>query len=115
MSRIRLNNYLDSLHRQIDRSVANIKDRTAAGSLQPENFDAEADNRYNYSRVNSYAYNLLETGVSYQLVAYSSLNSAASSSAYAAGSYQNAKDVLKEPTVLIDYMFEYNREFNFKV
>lgn len=115
MSQIRLNNYLDSLHRQIDRSVANIKDRTAAGGLRPENSGAEADSRYNYSRVNSYAYNLLETGVSYQLASYSSLNPEPSDSAYAAGSYQNAGKVMKEPTVLIDYMFEYNREFNFKV
>lgn len=115
MSEIRLNNYLDNLHRQIDSSVVNIKNKSADKNSQPENAVAEDTGRYNYSRVNSYAYNLLETGVSYQLAAYSSLNPQLQDSSYAAGSYQSAGSVIKEPTVLIDYMFEYNREFNFKV
>ena len=115
MSQLKLNNYLASLQRQIDRSVANIKNKTATNNRIGKDFNQAEEDRYPYSKIDNHTYKLLETKVSYQLSTYSSQNPQPSDSVYASESYKNAENIIKEPTILIDYMFEYNREFNFKV
>ncbi len=112
MNQVRINNYIENLHRQIDGSVANIRQKKSGSQNQ--------DNSYVFFRlpeeqVSSSPYKLLDTQVSYSLSDYFSQNPIQETESYAASTYQNAADVMKKPTVLIDFMFEYNREFNFKV
>lgn len=113
MNQLRLDDYLSGLERQISASVERLKQKNGAtAGLEPESAAAEAG-RYNPYSVQNYAYNLLSSGLSYQL--NSSVSPQGYDAGYAAGSYLEASQVNREPTVLIDFMFEYNREFDFKV
>lgn len=112
MSRLYLDDYINNLQQQIYSSVDRIKQRSSfpAASSEPE--EKESGGFYR-SRVEEYAYRLLPGAVSWQLQEGAAAEQGGS--AYAAGSYRQAGEVLREPTVLIDLMFKNNREFDFKV
>ncbi len=111
MDKLYLNDYLSQLHRQISGSVEKIKRNS--GTFERQNEPTDEDWGGGRQGVENYAYKLLDSGVSYQLLRYGTENSV--NTAYAAASYGNAGQVLREPTVLIDFMFKNNREFDFKV
>ena len=114
MERLYLNDCLSSLHRQISASVERLKSRggvDSAGLLNSGSGQGEAPGE----EFRTHASGLLDGSVSYELSRYSSSAELRADSLYAAGSYQQAAVVDRKPTVLIDFMFEYNREFDFKV
>ena len=53
--------------------------------------------------------------MSYRLTALNSEQPQTADAGYAAGSYLENSRVSRKPTVLIDFMFANNREFDFKV
>lgn len=117
MSRLYINDYLSNLNQQISTSVERLK--LKSGRFNPSentslNNQGETSS-YNYQALNGYPYHLLETSVSYQMSHYNSQQSEFQSSQYAADSYRQTSEVNKEPSVLIDFMFKNNREFDFKV
>ena len=112
MNRLSLDDYINNLQQQIYSSVDRIKQRSSFSAPLREDGESESGGRRN-SRVESYAYRILPGEVSWQLRENPAPGQSAN--AYAAGSYRQAGDVLREPTVLIDFMFKNNREFDFKV
>ena len=113
MNRLYLNNYLDNLHQQISTSVDKIKRNSQKNnfSVIDEKYD---DNNYHYSyRIEGQSYQLLSKELNWMMHSQSFNNNQDDS--YAATSYHQADNVLREPTVLIDFMFKNNREFDFKV
>ncbi len=112
MSRLYVNDYLNNLQQQIYSSVVKIKDQSSfeAPSREKENADW---NRPYAEQVKGYAYRLLPEEISWQIQSGNKMETGGS--AYATSSYQQAGEVLKEPTVLIDFMFKNNQEFDFKV
>lgn len=112
MDKLYLNDYLSQLHRQISGSVEKIKRNSGTFERQDEPKN-ENWGGTGQQGIENYAYKLLDSGVSYQLLGYGTENRV--NTAYAAASYGNAGQVLREPTVLIDFMFKNNREFDFKV
>lgn len=111
MNRLLANNYIDSLHQQISHSVETIKKRSSA---QSEAFSkaSEQSASNESSRLNNYSYRLLSSSTAYQLTGQFDNHIGTT---YAADSYRYASEVIKEPTVLIDFIFKNNREFDFKV
>lgn len=112
MNRIGVNNYINSLQQQIDSSVDKIKQKSAAPYSSGEEQEKEDANGFG-RRIESYAYRLLPGEISWSLGAESL--KMADGAAHAAGSYQQAAEVMREPTIRIDLMFKNNREFDFKV
>ena len=112
MNKLYLNDYLSNLHRQISVSVEKIKHNSGQNKLLNHNEDKKS--YYSeYNSLQNYAYNLLDTEVSYQLLNNEiNLNT---DSLYAASSYKNSSQILKEPTVIMDFMFKNNQNFDFKV
>lgn len=111
MSRLVVNDYLSSLQQQIAVSVDRLKYQSAAAAK--ENRPQEDDLSYACGgRLREKAYSLLKSEVSYQMLSYAGQSADA---AYAARSYTAAAGVDKPSTVLIDFMFANNREFDFKV
>lgn len=112
MNKLVINDSLSSLQRQIAVSVGRLKAKEA------QNYPAEKENGeqpqadYAGARLNEKAYSLLETSVSYRMFSYTDRQIDA---AYAARSYNTVAGVDKPSTVLIDFMFANNREFDFKV
>lgn len=112
MNKLVINDSLSSLQRQIAVSVGRLKAKEA------QNYPAEKEDGepqpayYSSARLNEKAYSLLETSVSYRMFSYADTQIDA---AYAARSYNTAAGVDKPSTVLIDFMFANNREFDFKV
>ena len=112
MSRLYINDYINNLQQQIYSSVAKIKDQSSFEA--PSKGKEEADwGRFYEGQVKSYSYRLLPEEISWQLQSNTEIE--ASGNAYAAASYRQAGEVLQEPTVLIDFMFKNNQEFDFKV
>ncbi len=112
MSRLYINDYINNLQQQIYSSVAKIKDQSSFEA--PSKGKEEADwERFYEGQVKSYSYRLLPEEISWQL--QSNTNVDKGSNAYAAASYKQTGNILKEPTVLIDFMFKNNQEFDFKV
>ena len=110
MSKLVLNDYLSSLQRQISVSVDKIKDKD---TFAPKEDNTEAKS-YDYRHaLSGRAYSLLDSDVSYQMFALKDKQGMDSS--YAAQSYNFAAHVDRPSTVLLDFMFEGNREFDFKV
>lgn len=108
MSRLYINDYVNNLQQQISSSVAKIRRQSsfARSDQQPETSNGRA-------QVEGYAYQLLPGQVTWTL--QEEMAAETGTERYAAASYRQAGDVLKEPTVLIDFMFKNNREFDFKV
>ncbi len=105
------NNYIDTLHQQISKSVDTIKKRSSAKTETIKNVFEQPLVSENF-RLNGGSYRLLSASTAYQLVGeYDSRVE----TGYVTDSYRYAAEVIKEPTVLIDFMFENNREFDFKV
>ena len=116
MSRLYVNDYLSTLNQQISGSVDRIKYKS--GRLSADNVSSSREsfeNTERYQSLNGYAYCLLETGMSYRLTALNSEQPQTADAGYAAGSYLESSRVSRKPTVLIDFMFANNREFDFKV
>lgn len=110
MNKLVINDYLSSLQQQIAVSVDRLKYKTAA-----ERETAAPAEELNYGRngrLSEKAYSLLKSEVSYQMLYYAGQPA---DSAYVARSYDAAAGVDKPSTVLIDFMFAGNREFDFKV
>ena len=115
MSRMHVNDYISSLHQQISYSVEQIKSRSNSRTTITDDKNSEKAYDYGYSRLNNYAYNLLSASVSYQLSDYTSWDELKPTASYAASSYSQADNINREPTVLLDFMFKNNREFDFKI
>lgn len=112
MSRLYVNDYINNLQRQISYSV--VKIRQKSGTAQSLTKDSSTEEAYSgQSKVDGYAYSLLAEEISWSL--QGQMSAPDENSGYASASYQYAGNVLKEPTVLIDFMFKNNREFDFKV
>ena len=111
MSRPYVGDYLNSLHQQIYTSVERIKRNTQILDFTKQ--DSENNNATSSkSRVEKYAYKLLAEDTIWSL---QTNNITSQESSYITSSYQSAKDVMQEPTILMDFMFKNNREFDFKV
>ncbi len=111
MNRLLANDYINSLHQQISHSVETIKKRSSAkseilGDASEKSFSSEG------SRLNNYSYRLLSSSTAYQLTGKYDNHIGTT---YAADSYRYASEVIKEPKVLVDFLFKNNREFDFKV
>lgn len=116
MNRLNLNDYLSGLNRQISTSVAKIKGRDEAVSgANGSSEDKETEANTTSSQLGASRYTLLDSGVSYLLSDWGSLQPQRTDSVYASESYRFSRDVNKPSTVVIDLMFENNREFDFKV
>ena len=113
MSRLNLNNYLNNLQDQIYSSVDRIKLKQNSSDRASFIRDTKEECGYYFHRVENYAYQLLPENISWSL--QTDNKQSLSENLYATTSYQQAGDVLKEPTILIDFMFKNNREFDFKV
>lgn len=111
MNRLYVNDYINNLQQQISYSVAKIRQQSS--SSQPAADSASDEDYRRQSKVDSYAYNLLAEDISWSL--QGQMSAPNENSGYVSASYQYAGNVLKEPTVLIDFMFKNNREFDFKV
>ena len=113
MNNLSANNYINRLEHQIDASIGKIKSRQKKDyqSSVSGTFD---ENSYSYhSKVENYAYNLLSNNIGWQMhQEYSYLSK---NNFYASASYQKSAEVLKDSTVIIDFMFTGNREFDFKI
>ncbi len=112
MNRLYGNDYISNLQQQIYSSVDKIKQKSS-GSFAASEERADEGSRENGHRVENYAYRLLPGEVSWSLQEGAAADHGGST--YAAGSYRQAGEVLREPSVLIDFMFKNNREFDFKV
>lgn len=111
MSKLYADDYLSKLHQQIYSSVDKIKRNSK--STEFHNSEKSENEVLPYrSRVEEYAYKLLPEEVSWSL---QNCHPAKLETTYMANSYQSAKDVLQEPSILVDFMFKNNREFDFKV
>ena len=118
MNNLYLNDYLSALTSQISGSVERLKARESSSRQNTPAFEAGEDVRPRYDELNSlrnYAYNLLDSTVAYQMFEQAGEAAGPTDSSYAAGRYQSAGQVLRRPTVVIDFMFKGNREFDFKV
>lgn len=118
MNNLYLNDYLSSLTSQISSSVERLKTKESSSREAAPLFDSATENGTESAGQNSlrnYAYTLLDSSVAYQLFDQTGGEGSVPDSSYAAGSYQFAGGVLRQPTVLIDFMFTGNREFDFKV
>ena len=111
MSETYMGNYISSLHRQIYASVERIKrnSETPDAPITDKVDDKDTNPR---SRIEEYAYKLLAEDISWSLQNDYTTSQEIS---YMNNSYRSAKNVLKKPTVLIDFMFKNNQEFDFKV
>ena len=112
MSRLYINDYINNLQQQIYSSVVKIKDQSSFETTPKGKEDADWS-RFYEGQVKNYAYQLLPEDISWKL--QSNMDVEAGGNAHAAASYRQAGEVLKEPTVLIDFMFKNNQEFDFKV
>lgn len=116
MSWLYVNDYLSTLNQQISGSVDRIKYKSGRFSADNVSSSRESfENTERYQSLNGYAYRLLETGMSYRLTALNSEQPQTADAGYAACSYMESSRVSRKPTVLIDFMFANNREFDFKV
>ena len=113
MSRLNLNNYFNNLQDQIYSSVDRIKLKQSSSDRANFAETSTEEYRYYYNRIENYAYQLLPENISWTL--QTSGSPSLSENLYATTSYQQVRDALKEPTVLIDFMFKNNREFDLKV
>ncbi len=111
MTRLQINDALTSLQRQIAVSVDRLKYKTDI-SRDGEDVAAGGNAYADAARLHEKAYSLLDSDLSYQLFSYAEHGVDAS---YAAKSYVYAAEVNRPSTVLIDFMFANNREFDFKV
>lgn len=111
MSKLYADDYLSKLHQQIYSSVDKIK-RNSKSTEFHNNEKSENEILAHRSRVEEYVYKLLPEEVSWSL---QNSYPAKLETTYMANSYQSAKDVLQEPSILVDFMFKNNREFDFKV
>ncbi len=107
-----VNGSLNELQRQIYSSVERIKKHSGDQWKGLENIPD--GNAFQEKGLKSYAYKLLSSSISYQLTNMFSADSDLYTSDYAAGSYEQASVVNKEPTILIDFVFKNNREFDIK-
>ncbi len=112
MNKLVINDYLSSLQRQIAVSVDRLKSKTGVATESEAPALAEERNYGRSGRLSEKAYSLLKSEVSYQMLSYAEQPADA---AYAAHSYDIAAGIDKPSTVLIDFMFAGNREFDFKV
>lgn len=112
MNKLVINDYLSSLQQQIAVSVDRLKYKTAAAAESETAAPAEERSYGRSGRLSEKAYSLLKSEVSYQMLSYAGQPADA---AYAARSYDAAAGVDKPSTVLINFMFAGNREFDFKV
>ncbi len=117
MNNLRLNDYLSSLTSQISGSVERLKARESSSRQTSPVFEAGEETPRNdgHNSLHNYAYTLLDSSVAYQMFNQNGEAGNPADSSYAAGSYQSAGQVLRQPSVLIDFMFTGNREFDFKV
>lgn len=115
MERLYLNDYLSGLQRQISASVERLKSRRTGDGETVLQEGAEGQAASPRHELYQYAFGLLDGRISYELSRYSSSAPLNADSGYAVGSYQQAAEVDRPPSVIIDFMFEYNREFDFKV
>lgn len=118
MNNLYLNDYLSALTSQISGSVERLKARESSSRQTAPAFEAGEDSRPRYDEPHSlrnYAYNLLDSTVAYQMFEQAGEAGNPADSSYAAGRYQSAGQVLRQPTVVVDFMFKGNREFDFKV
>lgn len=114
MSSFYLRNHLQSLHQQISHSVDKIKQHSSQTDFSTDlTQDTEKSFCSNHYRIEGQAYQLLSVEVNWSLQNH--LNIEDNASQYASSSYIQAKNVLQEPTILIDFMFPNNKEFDFKV
>ena len=111
MSRPYVGDYLSKLHQQIYTSVERIKHNSETSDFAKQD-NENKDNSLFRNRVEKYAYRLLAEDINWSL---QTNNITGQESSYITSSYQSVKDVLQEPTVLLDFMFKNNREFDFKV
>lgn len=112
MSKLVANDCLSSLQKQIAVSVDRLKAKEAHNRPAEKEGREQPPAYYGGARLNEKAYSLLESSVSYRMLSYADNRIDA---AYAARSYNVAAEVDKPSTVLIDFMFANNREFDFKV
>lgn len=112
MNKLVINNYLSSLQQQVAVSVDRLKSKTGYNCSAEDDDNWQSQVYYNGIRLNERAYSLLDTSVSYSMFSYVDYKIDA---AYAARSYDIAAGIDKPSTVLIDFMFTNNREFDFKV
>ena len=112
MSRLYINDYINNLQQQIYSSFARIKDQSSFETTSKGKEEADWS-RFYEGQVKGYAYQLLPEEISWQLQSNTDVDR--ESNAYAAASYKQTGNMLKEPTVLIDFMFKNNQEFDFKV
>lgn len=112
MNKLVVTDYLSSLQQQIAVSVDRLKAKEVRNSPAEKDGGEQPTVYYGGARLNEKAYSLLETSVSYKMFSFADNRVDA---AYAAHSYNAAAAVDKPSTVLIDFMFANNREFDFKV
>ncbi|MBQ9731569.1 MAG: hypothetical protein IJV97_00575 [Alphaproteobacteria bacterium] len=114
MSSFHLRNHIQNLHQQINRSVDKITQRSSQQNADYD-FSQSSENSFYYNnyRVEGQHYKLLSVEVNWSLHNHSA--NVLNTSQYASSSYTQASNVIKEPTVLIDYIFPNNKEFDFKV
>ena len=117
MNNLYLHDYLSNLTSQISGSVERLKAKESSSRQAAPVFDAGEETPQNAGRssLHNYAYTLLDSSVAYQMFNQNGEAGNPADSSYAAGSYQSAGQVLRQPSVLIDFMFTGNREFDFKV
>lgn len=112
MSQFYVNDYINNLQQQIYSSVAKIKDQSSFETTSKGKEEADWS-RFYEGQIRSYAYQLLPEEIIWQL--QSNMAVEAGGKTHAAASYRQAEEILKKPTVLIDFMFKNNQEFDFKV
>lgn len=116
MSGVYLNDYFNNLTSQISASVDRLKTKqgqTAAPNPFAPETESETAGAFQLS---AQSYRLLDSKMSYQLALEDSkAQNNFSGSGYAAESYLKTSRVNQPSTVLVDFMFAGNREFDFKV
>lgn len=110
MSSFYLRNHIQNLHQQINHSVDKIKQHS---SYSQSSQSREEDTYLEHYRVEGQFYQLLSGDVNWSL--QNQKDGMKNNFQYVSQSYTYAKDILKEPSVLIDYMFPNNKDFDFKV
>lgn len=110
MSRQQVNNQLSHLQRQIADVVARIKNKRQA---KDSGFEADVYelNLRPLSKVENYAYKLVDAGAEYSLLG----KSEPTDSKYAANTYKTVDKTDGKPSVVEGLVFENNREFDFRV
>ncbi|MBE6452363.1 MAG: hypothetical protein E7012_02605 [Alphaproteobacteria bacterium] len=110
MSDYRLHNHINKLHQQINYSVEKLKHRSL--SSFESSSEEHLHQKFPY-QVEGHLHHLLSGEINWSLQTHN--YSTENSFQYVSSSYSYADNILKEPTVLIDFMFPNNQEFDFKV